>query len=130
MSEIDFITDHYSILDNQLNGEHIHLGGYYDEYSIYHPNVIMLDGIRNNIENEYEFGNGYIKVTDCIIDENNNHFHTESSILDKNHNNIAKVSIDYLDYNKNADDNEIVSNRQVIEIKIDGDLESIIPIIC
>lgn len=85
-----------------------------------------IDFINTNhpLNLEQEFGNGYIKLTDCSFNEYTGHYQIGSEILDKSHNMIGNLTIDGHIYDAYAD-NHNMNLKFFTEIDLKGDIEKI-----
>ncbi|GFY65135.1 uncharacterized protein TNIN_56981 [Trichonephila inaurata madagascariensis] len=85
-----------------------------------------IDFINTNhpLNLEQEFGNGYIKLTDCSFNEYTGNYRVGGEILDKSHNMIGNLTIDGYIYDAYAD-NHNMNLKFFTEIDLKGDIEKI-----
>ncbi|WCR58274.1 hypothetical protein [Wolbachia endosymbiont of Ctenocephalides felis wCfeJ] len=83
-----------------------------------------IDFINQPLNLEQEFGNGYIKLTDCSFNEGTGHDHIGSKILDEKHHTIGNLTIDGYIYNFYEDNNNM-NLKFSVEMDLKGDMKKI-----
>ncbi|MGL9759099.1 MAG: hypothetical protein ACR5LA_10125 [Wolbachia sp.] len=73
---------------------------------------------------EHEFGNGYIKLTDCSFNEYTGYYKMGSEILDESHNMIGNLTIDGYIHDFHEDDHNM-NLKFSTQIDFKGDMEKI-----